>query len=1539
MDALNSTPSPAEPNESSPKQKRRWLRRVVIALLLIVIVVFGLIATAPMIASTGPVRAFIVGKVNQQLNGSVKIDDTSFGWFSGQRVGGIKIFDEKQSLIAEIDRFETGLTIAGAARGNYDIGQTFIDINLTRLQVDRDGNTNLANIVKEQATAGDVAEDDSTKSKSSADTPLPNVRGKLTLKYRGTIEYVDRLGGNLLSPPLHIEPGEAVIDVKDINEAIENSIKLALRLGNTPAGSVEISGKVDAIDGGKLNLQKLVADQSVKMAGIDFAALTPLLRIARVDGEYTGIMNGQLALKADGASAASADGQITIDDTSITALPELQGDTLKLGKLEVPIKVSRTVGGDGVALIKITSLRINAPQFLVVLAGELNEQSLQNVADGKQPGADGWLSATVSLDKAAEILNQLPNAARLLPDVKITDGRFIQKADLTFRKDKIFAKSRLDIDAKGTREGKAIAIAPVGVSFDATYTPNVNPLRGVADLALVLTSDFAKATGGGATLDKLDFNGDGDLGKLRAQVAQFVDLGEIDLAGKFNFALGSKGDLQTPNSIIATNARVQLEGLNVRLPEQPPLKIGRLDVNTVANLGTDSNGGIARIADAKVTAVSSEQGQDKVLELAATANNVDLSTTSVESFELTNLSIASLPQLVNQFGAFVPALKENQILIVDGQVYASAAGAYDGKTQTLTLTKPASLSTPNLTVKRGGAMVLDREKITAQLLGTIALANGVSADFSQLSVNSSLFSLNKTEPPLKLKLDDSGAITGAGQVKLVADLPRANAALRAFGETPAQVSSGKLDATIDLAGGVGAESTMTINGLIDALTVSAPAGQAMQNEKVAIKATVKTAADLTALSAVANIDSSFAKVAISKADVRLSTADKPVGTYDMLQSLSADIGIPDLPKLHALANAFMPIATVEAVTDETEKPLAPLQITSGGAAIKLDVTRAGSITKVNLSDCRVTRLAMVRGENQYAFGKNQPINLKLAADIDAAGEKINSIRVGELDGDLHVARVTMPTPVVITDVLTNPKAAGVVEIDGKLEEITPILAVLQGGDELPYGGQFKVVQKLANAGDAVQLSGSVDVNDFAMRSADGSWTQLEKQIAIRNDLSADLAKSNATIKSITIDMPQTKALGVKLVGGVTDWVTARQLQDIRLDLTYDLAKLWPIVEPMLSPEMRQTLADPKFAGAYTQTFLVRGSYPDKPFNEAIRFLSADGELKIDVAQAAGLTVEKFTLPINLREGKASIAYADKPKAERFPAAAQCNGGTLNLNGFVVDLAADEPRLYGPKKQRILHNVTINPVLGDSIGKFINPVFANTDRSQGLLDVTVEQCDGVALVSKWATRESGTARIALSITDLDIANPLGSLMFGKIAGILNLGGLSKGEADTFKGEIRDAVVVIENGVTDTDLTIMLSEDIEATDPTTGKPIIIPKNMPLSFSGNIRLSDLKQKLRVSLPPSLVGKFIRVKSADMEKLFPSGVPISLAGTTTKPTVDVGDLARRLPEILLRSRLTGGKDGDDPIGQIGDIIGNLSGKKDRREEPRRDEEPRRRP
>jgi hypothetical protein len=294
--------------------------------------------------------------------------------------------------------------------------------------------------------------------------------------------------------------------------------------------------------------------------------------------------------------------------------------------------------------------------------------------------------------------------------------------------------------------------------------------------------------------------------------------------------------------------------------------------------------------------------------------------------------------------------------------------------------------------------------------------------------------------------------------------------------------------------------------------------------------------------------------------------------------------------------------------------------------------------------------------------------------------------------------------------------------------------------------------------------------------------------------------------------------------------------------------------------------------------------------------------------------------------------------------------------LTVDLTGDQPRLWSPKNQLLVNNASINELLGETLGKYVNPVFANNKRAKGLLDVTIQECRGLALGQDMKTEKSGDVKILFSLTDMDIANPLGSLIGGSFVNSLGsfLGSdtdVTAGQSDTFEGEIKNGALSISKGVTNTDVTLMLVDprtpEASAVKPGQKKPK--PILMPMSFKGDIRLADLKQNLNVNIAPGLIGKFLPKKWAPkVADALPGGLPLVMRGTTPAPKIEWGDVVGKLGANLVGGEignLLGGdkdkknnatKDGTKNPDNIGGVIGDiLGGNKDQKKDDSKDASP----
>ncbi len=128
---------------------------------------------------------------------------------------------------------------------------------------------------------------------------------------------------------------------------------------------------------------------------------------------------------------------------------------------------------------------------------------------------------------------------------------------------------------------------------------------------------------------------------------------------------------------------------------------------------------------------------------------------------------------------------------------------------------------------------------------------------------------------------------------------------------------------------------------------------------------------------------------------------------------------------------------------------------------------------------------------------------------------------------------------------------------------------------------------------------------------------------------------------------------------------------LRIQANYDLAKLWTIVKPMLSPDTQQQLADLTVTGHQQRAFTISGSYPaDKPFNEAIAMINLGGYVTVDSLSTSGITIGNLDLPLQLKGGILRTVYADQPEGQNAPKAATCNEGTLDIGLLTVDLRSD-----------------------------------------------------------------------------------------------------------------------------------------------------------------------------------------------------------------------------------------------------------------------------
>ena len=566
----------------------------------------------------------------------------------------------------------------------------------------------------------------------------------------------------------------------------------------------------------------------------------------------------------------------------------------------------------------------------------------------------------------------------------------------------------------------------------------------------------------------------------------------------------------------------------------------------------------------------------------------------------------------------------------------------------------------------------------------------------------------------------------------------------------------------------------------------------------------------------------------------------------------------------------------------------PPVVTSGTATLKMDVSRSGNTTTANVSQVLVHGLAIKSGGSTTTWPND--ITAKLTAAVETRADatadmpvmdQLTQASVTSLSADSGIGTtvgLTDQKPIVFSNLSdpANMSVQGGVDIDGDVAQAARVAEAFGGAkvNSYPYSGHFHLNEGLDKVASQprLHLRGGGAITKFVVMGQPGSNGAAaqpvfsEDNITVQNPLDFDFKTFSVIIDKaspIAVALNSTGAAGVNISGTIDDVALKRRIRDdnsVSIQLSYDLAKLWTIVKPMLSASQQQTFADLTISGKESRGFTVTGSLPaDIPFGQAVTLLRADGYLTVDSLSTQGITVANFNLPIDLNKGILRTIFADKPEGSNTAQPATCNGGSIDLGVVTIDLRTDPMLMYmsgatqaGP--HYLLQNVSINPAMSKSVfGKVLNnPAFSNANQAQGLVSLSVLQLDKIplsGLVMQSSPQNHGTAEVQYSVKGLQIGSPLLAVF---------------GNAST-SAEINGADVKYANGRVTEDTTMM-----------------IDGNKPLRFAGVVVLATEQfAPMTVYIPPALFANLI---PAPDRQFVPDQIIVPMKGDMSNPKIDLG-------------------------------------------------------
>lgn len=542
---------PTDPNvKLPPKRRRRWpwvIGGLFLALVLLVILL-------PTIISLGAVRSMVVPRISSSVapNGKLEIDSWSFGWFSGQKIDGIRVLDDQNAVVAHLN-VSTGASLLAVARGNLDVGQTTVSGDFD-VRIDPEtGRVNLLHILGQDQPAPKPDPTDAPPktpdepSKGPAPTEpskpieIPDLKGKVLVDLTGTISSTRP---DLKTIPFtKVETARLNLDLTNIENGVGVDGLIRATVDGKPA-SVTLSGTADAVENRLLltDPNKIAANLNTKIDRLDLALVnTVLSAIGMTDQTVGGLLQGSLAIKLDpgGAASIKSGDNLGIDNLVYTDAA-LSGDTVSLKRTDLLLNIVRQPQS-GAFEISNTGLKTDIAS--VDLSGSVPQQAIQNLIEQKAPGAKGAVKIVATVPDFARITSMLPNTVALKEGTSITGGGLSSTTDIDIQPDALVVTQNATIDAAGTADGKPITLEKSTLNANATLAMRDGQpidLNSVKALALDLVSPFATIKGNGVP-EKIAFDGKIDATRAKQNLSQFVDLGDKDFGGIINFALNTQG--------------------------------------------------------------------------------------------------------------------------------------------------------------------------------------------------------------------------------------------------------------------------------------------------------------------------------------------------------------------------------------------------------------------------------------------------------------------------------------------------------------------------------------------------------------------------------------------------------------------------------------------------------------------------------------------------------------------------------------------------------------------------------------------------------------------------------------------------------------------------------------------------------------------------------------------------------------------------------------------------------------------------------------
>lgn len=555
-----------EPSQTPEPKRRGWGRWLVGGLVLLL----GVIWLTPIVVAKSPLLSWVVGSLTAEVQGKVRVESASLGWFSPIEMSGVEIHDANGQPVVEVSKLTGERWLTGLLWDSSNLGR-FRAENPKLTLVLRDDGSNLEDVLHKYLS-DETAEEDSKAAETggAVGVQVEIVNGEVAIFDPRTRQSwtVQNLGVKLVVPsdasrPTVLQTAGAVTDSRRPGR-FEGS--LFLKQGE---------GKPDAL--------------TVRTENLPLALLRPV--VSRLAGETR--LDGWLSMtvQCQGTDLAKLDG-VTVQGQANAegfcfASPQLGTDQVAFRQLQT----SGQLGWQG-SRVQVDRL---------VVESDVGGGSAAGVVDLEGKLSDQPFEVHGQLD-LARLAAMLPETLHIRTGTQVTSGQLRLSLASRPGAEGMTWQGRLDAqNLTADNQGQRFVWAqPILVDLAARQGGG-----GLVVDSLRCKSEFLQIEGAGTT-EEFSATVNWDLNRLVGQLKGLVDFGSLQLAGdgwaKFHWK-------QPAGQDFLAEGQLQVQNFRLAGTEQTPWTEDKLWANLTATGRTDFSAN-SRLESAVLEAMAGDDRLD-----------------------------------------------------------------------------------------------------------------------------------------------------------------------------------------------------------------------------------------------------------------------------------------------------------------------------------------------------------------------------------------------------------------------------------------------------------------------------------------------------------------------------------------------------------------------------------------------------------------------------------------------------------------------------------------------------------------------------------------------------------------------------------------------------------------------------------------------------------------------------------------------------------------------------------------------------------------